>query len=113
MSLCRFCVCVHMLQSTWLGPWQTSERGWGGGPSALETSCTPQHQQLTTHLSAFMRVSSNSRAGCTPALPPCNSGSPHTEAGGAGGGRGGGGAAGQKLAEEDLFLFLDLKVLTW
>lgn len=51
-----------------------------GGPSALDASCTPQHQQFTIHLWAFMRVSSNS----TPALQPCNSGFLQPEVGAGG-----------------------------
>lgn len=81
-GMCRFgvCVCVRICCRAPLLP-LANIRPSGGVPSALEASCTPQHQQLTTHLSAFMKVSSNSWAGCTPALLPCNLGSPHAELG--------------------------------
>lgn len=74
------CVCVRICCRAPLLP-LANIRPSGGVPSALEASCTPQHQQLTAHLSAFMKVSSNSWAGCTPALLPCNLGSPHAELG--------------------------------
>lgn len=49
--------CVHVCR---LGPPLASIRP-GRGPSALEASCTPQHQELATHLSAFVPVSSYSQ----------------------------------------------------
>ncbi|KAI9542000.1 hypothetical protein NQZ68_025134 [Dissostichus eleginoides] len=56
-----------------------------GGPSALEASCIPQPQQLTTHLSTFMRVSSSSQPAAHLLYPPViQDHRPHTEAKGGG-----------------------------
>lgn len=59
-----------MLPSTWARP--LAEIRVGGGPSALEASCIPEPHHLATNLSAFMPVSSNSRAAAHLLLHPCN-----------------------------------------
>lgn len=61
-------VCVHMLAEHLAGPLANIRPE--GGPSALEASCIPQPQQLTTHLSAFMLVSINSRPAAHLLYPP-------------------------------------------
>lgn len=68
MCVCTGSVCVHMLAEHLAGPLANIRPE--GGPSALEASCIPQPQQLTTHLSAFMLVSINSRPAAHLLYPP-------------------------------------------
>lgn len=101
-SVCaRARMCAHMLQSAApaLGKHQTVRGSSISIRGQLHSSTPAAHY---SPLGIYEIVSSNSWAGCTPALLPCNSGSPHAELGGRAG-WGGGCAAGRKLAEEDLF----------
>lgn len=91
-------VCLHAYAAEHLaGPLANIRPG--GGPSALEASCIPQPQQLTTHLSAFMRVSSNSRPAAHLLKPPLIRA--HRTRRLRRGMERGGGVARRKLAEED------------
>ena len=86
MCLHSSCVCVHMLAEHLAGPLANIRPE--GGPSALEASCIPQPQQLTTHLSAFMLVSINSRPAVHLLYPPVIQAHRTLRPGGGGAGRG-------------------------